>query len=399
MFIKFLHFDIHKYLSTVSFVLLIFSALFFATDSYTYAQQTLNHNLWISGRGGYKSYRIPSLIVAPNGDLLAFAEGRKSPGDSGNIDLLLKRSKNNGKTWSSTQIVWNNGDNTCGNPTAVVDKETGRIWLFMTWNYGEDTESQIIQKKSKYTRRVYVCYSDNNGKTWSKPKDITSSCKKPSWGWYATGPGIGIQVQHGKYKGRLLIPANHSFSKPGGKMFGHYVYADNIIYSDDHGKTWHLSHSLNDYLNENQLVELSDGTIMLNARNYNGKHCRAVSLSKDGGISWSKVTFDYQLVGPTCQASILNYGNYDGKDMLVFANPAVPISRTHMTVKVSFNQGKSWSNSKLIYAGPSAYSCLTKLPNGNIGLLFESGTTSQNQNIKFISFPPEEIFTPGSLIK
>ena len=386
---------ITKHYDSIRVCFLIFIVLIISRN--TYSQNVVRTNLWEEGKGGYGSYRIPSLIVASNGTLLAFAEGRKKSGDSGNIDLLLRRSEDNGKTWLPEQVVWDDSTNTCGNPTPVVDEQTGRIWLFMTWNRGDDSEGEIIQKKSKDTRRVFLSYSDDNGETWSNPRDVTSQTKKLDWGWYATGPGVGIQLKHGKYKGRLIIPADHSFDKPDGKHYGNYGYGAHVIISDDHGKTWRISEPVEQEVNENQIVELPDGTLMMNARNYNDKHSRAVAYSKDGGDTWSDIIFDYQLVESKCQGSILNFGNYHGRNMLLFSNPAVPVGRTHMTIKTSFDNGKSWSNAKLITAGPAAYSCLTKLPNGNIGLFYEMGESNAYQTMQFISFPPGELFSAGTL--
>src|SRR5699024_6413617 len=203
-------------------ILLSVGMLLTAGSTCTYGQQVFTKNLWEEGKGEYDSYRIPSIIVTENGTLLAFAEGRKEPGDAGNIDLLLRRSFDNGKTWTEPQVVWDDGSNTCGNPTPVVDRKTGRIWLFATWNLGEDSEQEIIQQTSKNTRRPYVMYSDDDGKTWSEPRELTDCCKEPSWGWYATGPGIGIQLKHGQYKGRLVIPANHSYNEPDSDVYQRY---------------------------------------------------------------------------------------------------------------------------------------------------------------------------------
>uniref|UniRef100_UPI0025D57B15 sialidase family protein n=1 Tax=Proteiniphilum sp. UBA5384 TaxID=1947279 RepID=UPI0025D57B15 len=152
--------------------------------------------LWEQGTGEYNNYRIPALVVTNEGTLLAFCEGREA-GDTGDINLLMKRSEDNGMTWSDEQVVWDDADNTCGNPCPVVDEETGRIWLFTSWNNGKDKESDIINKTSLSPRLPYVCYSDDDGKTWSKPASLEETCRDPSWGWYATGPGIGIQVKKG----------------------------------------------------------------------------------------------------------------------------------------------------------------------------------------------------------
>lgn len=380
---------------------IIFLVFLFCFSFHATGQDIYKTNLWEEGEGDYASYRIPSLIVTSNNTLLAFAEGRKEHGDAGDIDLLMKRSFDNGKTWTEEQVVWDDGDNTCGNPNPVVDEETGQIWLFMTWNRGEDTESEIIQKESNEPRRPYVTYSDDDGKTWAEPKNLSNCCKDPSWGWYATGPGIGIQVKQGKYKGRLIIPANHSYDEPNSEnfqRFGEYGYGAHVLISDDHGETWKMSEPIRPGTNESQVVELSGGTLMMNMRSYNGEYSRAIATSTDGGDTWSDIEHDHQLVESKVQASIFRYGQYEDEEMILFSNPAVPVGRTHMTIKTSFDEGESWSNSKLVYSGQSAYSSLAKLPNGNIGLFFEAGDDKRYERMTFISISPEEIFLKGTII-
>ncbi len=345
--------------------------------------------LWQQGQDNYNGYRIPSLIVTTAGTLLAFCEGREG-GDSGDIDLLIKRSTDNGTTWSRQQIVWDHGKNTCGNPCPVVDQQSGRIWLFMTWNLGEDVESQIIRKESKDTRRVFLCFSDDDGLTWSEPVEVTETCKDASWGWYATGPGIGIQLTQGKYSNRLIIPANHSYDDPDGTIadgpFGHGAHA---LISDDYGKTWRKSQPIRPGCNESQIVELSDGTLMMNMRSYNNKGCRAVSKSTDGGETWLKIWHDTTLVESRCQASILRYGDYNGNNLILFSNPAVKENRKRMTVRGSRDNGNSWSEKLVIYKGFAAYSCLTRLPDGQIGLLYEHADNGKPRyhQIRFVRFP------------
>ena len=161
--------------------------------------------VYVSGQDGYHTYRIPSLLVTPRGTLLAFAEGRKQgSGDAGDIDLLLKRSPDLGRTWEAAQTVWDDGPNTCGNPCPVVDRETGTLWLLLTWNRGDDAEHQIIAQQSRDTRRVFVTRSTDDGLTWSAPREITGSVKLTNWTWYATGPGAGIPIEHGAHRGRLV---------------------------------------------------------------------------------------------------------------------------------------------------------------------------------------------------
>ncbi len=342
-------------------------------------------NVFVSGKDGYHTYRIPSVIVTQKGTLLAFCEGRKSGrGDAGNIDLLMKRSTDGGKTWSARQVIWDDSGNTCGNPCPVVDQETGTIWMLNTWNLGSDRESRIIAGRSKDTRRVFVYRSKDDGRTWSRPEDITRVVKRPEWGWYATGPGVGIQLRRGARKGRLVIPCDNSSLK-----HPDHKYASHAVFSDDGGKTWKLSREIRPACNECQVVELTDGTLMMNMRSYSGKGCRAVATSSDGGETWSKIRHAADLPESVCQASFLRYSALDAggsKNRLLFSNPAVTRGRTRMTVRVSYDEGKTWPVSRLLHAGPAAYSCLTRLPNGDVGCLYEAGARHPYETIVFASF-------------
>ena len=239
------------------------AVMLLATTCASAAEQAVD--LWRSGEGGYDTYRIPSLIKTKSGTLVAFCEGRKAGrGDSGNIDLLMRSSTDSGKTWGTTQVIWDDEGNTCGNPCPVVDQETGAILLLLTHNLGIDHERQIIAQTSKGTRTVWLLKSTDDGKTWSEPKEITRQAKKPDWTWYATGPGAGIQIQHGPHKGRLVIPCDHIEAET-----KHYY--SHVIYSDNHGDTWHLGGATPEHqVNECEVVELADppGRLMLNMRNY-----------------------------------------------------------------------------------------------------------------------------------
>ncbi len=345
-------------------------------------------DLYVSGTNGYDTYRIPSLLVTKKGTLLAFCEGRKSSrSDSGNIDLLVKRSADGGETWSKQQVVWDDGDNTCGNPCPVVDQSTGTIWLTMTWNLGQDKESQIKQNTSKDTRRVFVTHSTDDGLTWSKPREITETTKRPEWRWYATGPGVGIQLRHGPWRGRLLIPCDYSIVTPDDPT----GYNSHVIYSDDHGKTWQLGGAIRPAVNECQVVELSDGTLLMNMRNYDrSATTRAIATSSDGGMTWSKVRHDSTLVEPICQASLVRYDatGENEPDCLLFSNPAHGERgvRRDMTVRMSYDGGKTWPIERLLWSGPAAYSCLAVMPDGDIACFFEGGLDNPYERIIFARF-------------
>lgn len=342
-------------------------------------------DLFVAGTEGYHTYRIPAVVTTQRGTVLAFCEGRKgSASDTGKIDLLLKRSSDAGKTWGPRQVIWTDGDNVCGNPAPVVDLVTGNIWLLLTWNRGDDHESQIMAGTSKDTRRVYVTRSGDDGISWEPPREITASVKKAHWRWYATGPVNGIQTTRGPRPGRLLVPANHSdHSDPSA-----HPYRAHVIYSDDHGKTWKLGGIEESMTNESTLAELSDGRLLHNMRSYHKKNRRAIAFSEDAGLSWSPLKWDAALIEPVCQASLLRFSwpGPNSKSVLLFSNPA-SVKREKMTVRLSNDEGATWSESRCLHEGAAAYSCLTVLPDQQVACLYEAGTRSPYEKIVFATFP------------
>ena len=321
-------------------------------------------DLFTSGTGGYHTYRIPALIVAPEGTLLAFCEGRKTGrADHGDVDLVLRRSGDGGKTWGPLQLVHEEGGQakiTIGNPCPVVDRTTGTVWLLMNRTNG----------------RVLLSSSRDEGKTWAAVRDITDQVKQPDWGWYAVGPGVGIQIEHGPHRGRLVVPCNHrQTADRRGPSSSH------VITSDDHGKSWKIGGSVGPHTNESQVVETAGGALLINCRNHWGRSGgrpdlagrRVIARSRDGGATWSNPEFDQALVEPQCQGSLLRYGwpGPDRKSRILFANPASTGGRQKMTVRTSYDDGRTWPAGRLIYGGSSAYCCLGVLPDGRVGLLYE----------------------------
>ncbi|MCL2118134.1 MAG: glycoside hydrolase [Planctomycetaceae bacterium] len=344
---------------------------------------------------GYNNIRIPAICMSKQGTLLAFAEGRVA-GDTGKIEMLLRRSEDCGKTWSPIQVIWKDGDNTCGNPTPVCDMETGTIWLLTTWNHGLDHEGQIMDGQSQYPRIPHVLKSDDDGKTWSDAKPL-SHLRKDNWGWYATGPCNGIQLTRGPHKGRLVIPANHSvvdLPRPRSDL-----YHSHIIYSDDHGTTWKLGGMNETLTNESTVVELTDGGVMQNMRSYHGRDGRAVAISRDGGETMPTLGLttgkpgddaylDLVLHSPVCQASILRYDwPENGQPGTILYSGPWGTARSRLAVWMSRDDGKTWSHRQRIYNGPAAYSNLIALPDGQIGLLAEIGTQTPYDTISFLTFP------------
>ncbi len=330
--------------------------------------------LFESGRDGYFAYRIPSLLATHAGALLAFCEGRVNDGyDHGRIHLLLRRSEDGGRSWSDPQVVWEDGPNTCGNPCPVQDRATGTIWLAANWNRaGGDSASYFDAYDTRY---VHVLASDDDGRTWTSPRDITADVKRTNWGWYATGPGTGIQLRQGPCQGRLVIPCNHTAFDPRPvRMVSH------VIYSDDHGKTWQLGGSVPMHgCNESQVAELRDGGVMINMRQDGKAEAgRGVAVSTDGCLSWGPVRHDPTLAEPAggCQGSLVRLAN----GRLVFSNPASR-RRERMTVRVSDDDGVSWSDVAVLHEGPSAYSSLAGRPDGRVACLFECGVIHPYETI------------------
>ncbi len=339
--------------------------------------------LWTSGTEGYDTYRIPAIIVTGRGTVLAFCEGRRdSRSDTGDIDMLVKRSEDGGRTWSDQEVVWSDAGNTCGNPCAVVDGETGTVWLLMTHNLGIDRESNIIYGTSQGSRTVWVTASEDDGRTWREPRDITATTKRPDWTWYATGPGNGIQLS----SGRLLIPCDHIEA-------GTKRYYSHVIYSDDHGETWLLGGTTPlDQVNECCVVELENGDVLLNTRNYDRtRRTRQVTVSSDGGMTWRDQRHDETLIEPICQAALVRCPGRG--DRLLFSNPASREERCNLTVRLSDGAEGSWPHGKVLHPGPAAYSSLAVLPDGTAACLYECGEDHPYETITLARFDLEWVQT------
>ena len=337
-------------------------------------------DVFVPASDGYPAIRIPSLVTTKSGALIAFAEGRQG-GDHSQNDIIFKRSDDSGKTWSDVAVINESGKLSLINPQAVV-LDSGRVLLmYQQSKLGEFKAKPGFGEDSYVT---FTQFSDDDGKTWSDPVDVTRQTKRAEKVTsVASGPGVGIVLTRGKHKGRILMPFNQG-------PFGDWrVYA---AYSDDGGESWAMGEVPEEdgkgHANEVQFVELSDGSVMLNARSQgkgNTKH-RKTAISEDGGVTWSKLEDDRTLIEPTCQASILRYSwPEDGKSRIVFCNPATQKSRTKGLIRVSEDEGKTWAWSKEIYAGGFAYCCLTKMPDDKVGVLFE------RDDYKAISFVAVEI--------
>ena len=340
--------------------------------------------VYVSGTDGYKSFRIPAIVKAKNGDLLAFCEGRINGGsDFGNIKIVLKRSNDNGKTWSPLQIVASNDSLQAGNAAAVVDLTDprfpqGRILLF--YNTGNGNEMEL--RNGKGHRNVFYKTSTDNGKTWSQPNDITMQVNriyqpqinplwnfKEDWRTYANTPGHALQFDEGKYKGRIYVAANHSSGNPKPELRDYQAHG---YYTDDHGATFHLSETVPfEGSNESTAAQLTDNSLMMNSRNQTGKY-RIVSLSKNGGETWDTTYVDYNLPDPICEGSLLNIGTRRDKSILAFCNNDDKNSRDSLTLRISFDEGKTWEKKFLIEPKNTGYSDIVEISKEKIGVLYEA---------------------------
>ncbi len=348
--------------------------------------------VFVSGEEGHKSYRIPAIINLPDGKLLAFCEGRvHHAGDFGDVNIVLKSSTDGGLTWSPLKTIVDYDTLQAGNPAPVVDLldpayPAGRIFLF--YNTGNNHEGEV--RKGHGLRENWFISSTNGGISWSQPVNITTQTHRPNkpelnasyafqedWRSYANTPGHGMQFQTGNHKGRIYIAANHSSGDPK-KQFEDYQAHG--FYTDDHGQSFHLGETVSIHgSNESIAAELSGGRLMLNARNQKGDiRSRIVAISSNGGQNWDTTYFDAQLPDPVCQGTILNIGKKKKKNILAFCNAADEKRRDNLTLRISYDDGKTWQKSFTVYKStnpkqgdPAAYSDIVKLNKKNIGVLYE----------------------------
>ena len=333
-------------------------------------KKIFENDVFESGKEGYASYRIPSVIKAPNGDILVFCEGRKnSVSDYGYIDIILKRSSDNGMHWSSGQVIVSDGENTFGNPCCVTDYESGRIHMVCNFNLYDKGEREI--QEGSAPRDAYYLFSDDNGISWSEPKDITKQVKHKNWGWLAFGPCHGIKTK----EGRIIFPANYSIVNG---FDGFHSYA---IYSDDNCASFKRSEQVTVNTNECTLAQIGDGSIYMNMRSYEGDFRRRRAYSSDCGQTWHSYEKDDELIDPVCQGSAV-YNTQ--KDLLAFSNAASK-ERENLTLRLSVDGGRSWQEGFTVNSGASAYSDIIWIDDNTIGCLYEAGECQPYEEIRFAS--------------
>ncbi|ANP54925.1 sialidase-1 [Streptomyces griseochromogenes] len=351
---------------------------------------------YVSGAGGYHTYRIPAMVRTGHGTVLAFAEGRHDgAGDSGDIDVVLRRSADGGCTWGPLTVVAAGEGNTRGNPAPVVDPRSGAVVLVTSYNSGAVTEAQIMRGETgeERGRRVFVQRSWDDGRHFTSPKEITAEVKRRGWRWYATGPGHGVALTRGPHTGRLLIPANHSAAPPAGSHdtgVESKYYGGHALYSDDEGRTWHLGFVDDTYdgvtnANETSAAQLPDGRVYFNSRQQNGKAVghRIDAYSRDGGQTLERPYAVQPTLNdvPVVQGSVLQLHGHEAP--LLFSAPSVPTARRAMALWSSTDDGHTFTKLQTLSAERAAYSDLVQLGSDTVGVLYETGAKGTYDTIEF----------------
>ena len=351
------------------------------------------------GSNGTSNYRIPSLIVANDGSLLAFAEGRASGSDAGHagypIKLSMKRSTDNGTTWGEVQIIHEDVNFDYSDPRLILNEQTGKLFLLYT-QWPDDCGQKCVPAGRDNNSSVnFLRTSEDNGVTWSDTVNLNNQIKDASWRALNVGPGNGIRLKYqtaeqGGKNGRLIIP--------GLRVNGDGQFNSLSIYSDDDGQTWHAGqeNSTLPGTNESELVELNDGRLLLSSRgNNNPSPSRGFYISEDGGISWN-VHNSPQIFITTVDAAMVRYSSTkegDPVNRILFtapmgAPPGTGSGRSNLGIWVSYDEGESFDSPTQIAAGFSAYSAMDKLKDGSIGVLYEKEGSTR---ITFLKFGLSEI--------
>ena len=331
--------------------------------------QSYGRDPYLSGELGYTCYRTPAIVISTSGTILAFCGARsENCKDDGDHDIVLRRSIDGGRSWGPLFVVANDGKNRCDIPIPVI-LPNDRILLLWVWN------EYVTRKEDRGKRLVMVCHSDDDGLSWSPPRDITSQVRLPHWKpWYGLGPGHGFVKQLNPGAGRIVIPARHGEIGLGSRS--------HLIISDDGGLTWTIgAQALGPEISsEATACELGDGGIMMNSRGDVGY--RITTLSPDGGLNASETYVDHNLIEPAngCQASLLTYklNRAQGSSLLLFSNPAHPQVRTNGRLRLSRDNGGTWNSGYNYQRSQNAftgYSDIARFSNGDVGILFESGAS------------------------
>lgn len=333
-----------------------------------------------AGNDGSASFRIPGLVTTNKGTLLGVYDVRynSSVDLQEYVDVGLSRSTDGGKSWEKMRLPLSFGEygglpkaqNGVGDPSILVDTQTNTVWVVAAWTHGMGNQrawwSSHPGMDINHTAQLVLAKSTDDGKTWSKPINITEQVKDPSWYFLLQGPGRGITMSDGT----LVFPTQFIDSTR--------VPNAGIMYSKDRGKTWKMHNMARTNTTEAQVAEIEPGVLMLNMRDNRGGS-RAVALTKDLGKTWTEHPSSRKaLQEPVCMASLIHVDAKDNilnKDLLLFSNPDTTKGRNHITIKASLDKGLTWLPEHQIMLDEAegwGYSCLTMIDKETIGILYES---------------------------
>ena len=333
-----------------------------------------------AGNDGSASFRIPGLVTTNKGTLLGVYDVRynSSVDLQEYVDVGLSRSTDGGKSWEKMRLPLSFGEygglpkaqNGVGDPSILVDTQTNTVWVVAAWTHGMGNQrawwSSHPGMDINHTAQLVLAKSTDDGKTWSKPINITEQVKDPSWYFLLQGPGRGITMSDGT----LVFPTQFIDSTR--------VPNAGIMYSKDRGKTWKMHHLARTNTTEAQVAEIEPGVLMLNMRDNRGGS-RAIAITKDLGKTWTEHPSSRKaLQEPVCMASLIHVDAKDNvlnKDLLLFSNPDTTKGRNHITIKASLDKGLTWLPEHQIMLDEAegwGYSCLTMIDKETIGILYES---------------------------
>ncbi|GAB1462054.1 exo-alpha-sialidase [Pedobacter sp.] len=340
-----------------------------------------------AGDNGVNTYRIPGIATTDKGSLIAVYDIRyqSSKDLPGNIDVGLSRSTDGGKTWEPMKVIMDMGEpnenNGIGDPAVLFDPVTKKIWVIALWSKGNRSIAGSRPGLSEdVTGQMVLVSSDDDGLTWSSPKNITSTTKNPKWNLFFNGPGSGIAMADGK----IVFAAQYWDENA--------MPHSTLVYSADHGKTWKTEDGPKANTTEAQLIETEPGTLMLNMRDNRGRF-RSVATTADMGKTWTEHHTSYKsLQDPVCMASFIKAKvSIKGKqkDVVFFGNDNNPSERHNLTVKASLDLGESWRKENELLIDERkfyGYSSLTMVDDKTVGLLYEGA-----KDLYFVRIPVSEI--------
>lgn len=327
----------------------------------------------------YEAIRIPAIAQSGSGTLLALAEGRPVDHDHGKNDIILRRSTDGGATWGSLQVIAESGDDSLNDPCVLALSDPDRILVvyhrYPEGYHGRESGHTKLAERGydgAANAQSFIIYSDDDGKTWSAPRDVTKLLRRPDA--VAVGsPGNFIQLQQGPHAGRLVLPLYENIPLGGGDR----MHEITVAYSDDRGETWKVGQrvsyeNITGWCTEAQVAERADGVLVLSARNQDGKKARVLTTSADGGATWSPARYADDLRTPPCMGSLVSQVDPSrGKSVLWHTVPNTEAKRENGQLFRSDDGGATWTQDQTVYPGGFAYSALVVLQDGRLGCLYE----------------------------